>query len=87
MIKAEILQALHIAQYNISFSSTADDNDRFKRMSPDSVMARSYRESYTKVSYMLKYGIADYLKEQLIYDAKGVPFTFMFDETTTHKNR
>ena len=32
---------------------------------------------------MLKYGIADYLKKELLFDVKSVPYTFKFDETTT----
>ena len=37
------------------------------------------------MSYVLQYGIADFFKEELIYDVKCVPCTFMFDETTTQK--
>ena len=75
--RAEIVQALHVAQYIISFSSSAaDDNLRFQRMFPDSAIARSFSQSY---------GIADFLKEELIYDVKCIHFTFMFDETTTQK--
>ena len=32
---------------------------------------------------MLKYGIADFLKKDLLFDVRGVPYTFKFDETTT----
>ena len=46
-------------------------------MFPDSSIAASY-----KVPYILKFSIADHLKTQLIYDMKGVPYTFKFDETT-----
>ena len=83
VLKAEVLQALHVAQYNISFSSSADHSSLFKLMFPDSAIAACYRQSYSKIAYILKYGIADYLKEALLYDVKSVPFTFKFDETTT----
>ena len=52
-------------------------------MFPDSSIAVSYKRSYTKVSYILKFGIADLLKKQLTYDVNGVPYTLKFDETTT----
>ena len=52
-------------------------------MFPDSSITASCKQSYGKVSYILKFGIADHLKKQLIYDVKGVPYTFEFDKTTT----
>ena len=48
-------------------------------MFQDSSIAASYRQSYTKVSYILKFSIADHLKKQFI--------TFKFDETTTIKTK
>ena len=83
ILNAEILQVLHIAQYNISFSSATDHAALFQQMFPDSSIAATCKQSYTKVSYILKFGIADHLKKQLIYDVKGIPYTFKFDETTT----
>ena len=61
MLNAEILQVLHIAQYNISFLSTTNHAALFQQMFPDSLIAASYKQSYTKVSYILKFGIAAYL--------------------------
>ena len=78
-----ILQVLHIAQYNISFSSVTDHAALFQQMFPDSSIAASYKQSYTNVFYILRFGIADHLKKRLIYDTRGVPYTFKFDETTT----
>ena len=65
------------------FLSTTDHAALFQQMFPDSLTAASYKQSYTKVSYILKFGIAGHLKKQLIYDVNGVPYTFKFDETTT----
>ena len=36
-----------------------------------------------KVQYVIKFGIADYVKKKLINDAKDTPYSFLFDETTT----
>ena len=83
VLRAEILQALHVAQYNISFSSAVEHSRLFQSMFPDSAIAASYSQSYSKIAYMLKYGIADYLKNELLFDVKNVPYTFKFDETTT----
>ena len=83
ILNAGILQVLNIARYNISFSSAADHAALFHQMFPDSSIAASYKQFYTKVSHILKFTIADHLKKQLIYDVKVVPYTFKFDETTT----
>ena len=54
-------------------------------MFPDSAIAASYSysQSYSKIAYMLRYGIADYLQNELLFDVKNVPYTFKFHETTT----
>ena len=83
ILNAEILQVLHIAQYNISFSSATDHAALFQQIFPDSSIPASYKQSYTKVSYIFKFGVTDHLKKQLLYGVKVVLYTFKFDETTT----
>ena len=83
ILNAEILQVLHIARYNIPFSTATDHAALYQQIIPDSSITASYKQSYTKVSYILKFGIAGHLKKQLIYDVKSVPYTFKFDKTTT----
>ena len=34
------------------------------------------------MAYIVKYGLAEYFKEQVQLDLEGVPYTFKFDETT-----
>ena len=80
--KAEVLQALHFVNKNLSFASTRDDNDRFRSLFPDSTIAKSYRMSNAKAQYLVKFGIANYLKKKLIYDVNNTPNSFLFDETT-----
>ena len=45
-------------------------------------MAKGYQQSDSKIQYVIKYGIADHLKKQLIYGVKNTPYSFLFDETT-----
>ena len=45
-------------------------------------MAKGYQQSDSKIQYVMKYGIADHLKKQLIYGVKNTPYSFLFDETT-----
>ena len=77
--KAELYQALHVAEYNHSFSSTKDDSKRFKLMFPNDAIAQGYNQGETKVKYNLQFGIAPYCKEKLIYDVRRRPFSFKFD--------
>ena len=81
--KAEILQALKTVQSNYSFYSADGDNERFVLMFPDSEIAKSYRQSSTKIAYVIQHGIVPYLFDSIIANIKDKPFRFMFDETTT----
>ena len=82
ILKAEILQALHMVEKNHSFAPAKGYSDRFELMFPDNTIAKGYQQSDSKVQYVIKYGVADHLKKQLIYDVKNTPYPFLFDETT-----
>ena len=84
-LKAEILQALHMVEKNRSFASAKGDSDRFKLMFPDSSIAKGYQQSDSKSQYVIKYGIADHLKKQLIYVVKNAPYSFLFQVATNSK--
>ena len=49
-----------------SFASAKGDSGRFKLMFRDSTLGKGYQQSDSKVEYVIKYGIADHLKKQLI---------------------
>jgi len=83
IIRAETLHALHYVQYNYSYSSSSAQSELYKEMFPDSVIARSFTGGYTKLAYIVKYGLSLYFEEMVKQDIEGVPFTFKFDETTT----
>ena len=36
----------------------------------------------TKVAYMIKFSIAQYIRRKLIKEVADTPFSFLFDETT-----
>ena len=65
-----------------SFASAKGDSDRFNLMFPGSIFAKGYQQSDSKVQYVVKYGITDHLKKQLIGDVKNTPYSLLFDETT-----
>ena len=63
ILNAEIYQALKFADGNYSFASASDDSSRFKLMFPDSDIAKGYRQSATKLKYVIVHGIAPFFKE------------------------
>lgn len=83
LLNAEILQALNIVDTNQSFSSSNGDSERFRRMFPDSQIAAKYSQEETKSKYVIQFGLAPYVKEELINEVKKTPYSFKFDESTT----
>ena len=51
-------------------------------MFPGSAIAQGYEQSDMKGLYVIKYGIAEHIKEGLINDAATAPYSYLFDETT-----
>ena len=74
-----------MVEKNHSFASAKGDSERFKLMFLGSTIAKDYRQSDSKVQYVIKYGIVDHLKKQMIYIVKNTPYSFLFDETTNSK--
>ena len=68
VVKAEILQALEYVECNYSFATAEKDSERFKAMSPESEIAKNYRQGETKVRYHIQFGIASYIKDLLVKD-------------------
>ena len=79
---AVIDRALNVVENNISFNLCDEDNDLYRRMSPDSNIAKNYCQGRGKVKYVIQFGISPYIRELVQSDLQGQPFTFYFDETT-----
>ena len=47
-------------------------------MFPDSEIAKSYSKGETKVKYVIQFGIAPYIKQQILDDVKGKFNIFLF---------
>ena len=65
IIKAEIIWSLHVSVENNSFRSCDSIGGTFKAMFPDSVVAKKFSLSRTKVSYMLSDGIGPAFHQQI----------------------
>ena len=82
VVKAEILQTLHVVDKSYSFSSCAYDLCRFKEMFPDSDIAKNSKQSETKIKYSIQFGIAPYVKRLIKEDIHGTFFCSKCDEAT-----
>ena len=82
ILNAEILQALNMVDKNHSFSSANGDSDRLKKMFPDSQIAAKYSQEETKSKYVVQFGLAPFVKDELSTDVQKTPYSFKFDETT-----
>ena len=83
VVLAEILQVLHVVDANQSFASVGGDSERFKCMFPGSKVAAKYAQQADKLRYVIVYGLAPYVKELMLKDAKETFFTYKLYETTT----
>jgi hypothetical protein len=78
-----ILRALNVVEKGHSFNSCNGDNELYAKMFPDSAVAANYKMKRTKCEYVLEFGILPHIKDLILNDVTGSPFTFHFDETTT----
>ena len=83
LLKAEIIGCMDIVNTNTPFSVVNDDNAKYQLMFPDSEIAKSYAQKADKIKYMMQFGIALVIRDIILDDLKGKPFSFLFDETTT----
>ena len=70
-IRAEIIESLHKAEYNHSFSSSSD-GERFQLIFPGHPAALNYQCSSMKTAYLLRYGISEFVFEELKQDAANM---------------
>lgn len=83
VIVSEILWTIKCCVSGFSFSSNEGLTDVFKLMFHDSKIASNYQMSYTKMQYVLEFGIMPFIKENILSDFRETAFTIKFDETFT----
>ena len=85
-LKAEILWVLKYVMSHFSFNSSTDITDILKAMFPDSAVAQKMKIGPNKLSYLIFYAIAPYLKQQLLVELKGTQcFVISFDESINNE--
>ena len=87
--KAEALWAMKTADGHFPFSTSENLPGLFREMFPDSVIAKQFSMSSTKVSYLLSHGLGPLFADKLTQDIidSGTFYTLYFDETTTVQNK
>ena len=83
--KAEICSCFNKIDSNSSVRAADADNEKYRKMFPDSAIANSYKQKSDKVKYMLQFGVAPFMRSVILNKLKWLPFSFRFDETTTSK--
>ena len=79
---AELLYALNMVYNCASFNSLNDCGSLFRKMFPDSKIGISITLARTKATYIVKFGVAPFVKEKLVADLSLVDkVVIMFDES------
>lgn len=88
-LKAEVLWTLHTIAKHHSYNGNEGVSALFKYMFPDSDIANSFSCGADKTAYIAKFGLAVYIKEELVSKVNKSPFELMFDESLneTTKNK
>ena len=81
--KAEMIELLDLVGKNQSFSSCNGDGEKYRKMFPDSNIAKQFNQQEAKAKHTIQFGIAQYVKAKLILDVSKKPFSFKFDQTAT----
>ncbi|KAL6459284.1 hypothetical protein MHYP_G00327560 [Metynnis hypsauchen] len=88
-LKAEVLWVLHTISRHHSYTSNDDIHTVFRGMFPDSELAKTFTCGRDKTAYLVRFGLAPYIKKQLISRVNEDSFVIMFDESLnrTTKNK
>ena len=79
---AEIKYSMKVVQSHFSFQSCIDLSKLFYDMFPDSEIAQKFQQGKSKCAYLVNYGMAPFVKDQLVKNIVASPFcTISFDES------
>ena len=59
------------------------DGEKYRKMFPDSNIAKQFNQQEAKAKHTIQFGIAQYEKAKLILDVSKKPFSFKFNQTAT----
>ena len=81
-LEAEIRWVLNTVYSKHSMNSSSNSGELFRKMFPDSDIAKSFQCGRTKAGYVATYGLAPYFRSELLSILSNVPYyTVSFDES------
>ena len=79
---AEIIWAMKVVFSHFSYKSCTDIEKLFRKMFPDSQIAKEFTCGASKCAYIVCYGLAPYFRSQLLDQIRGVnAFVILLDES------
>ena len=83
VLRAEVLWSIKVVLSHFSVNSCTGMPELFRSMFPDSSIAKEFKISKTKCSYIIRFGLAPYFKELLMKKLKEADckFVISFDES------
>lgn len=82
ILTSEIYWSLHVALNHQSFRSNDNISTLFKKMFPDSEIAKQFTCGRKKCSYLINFGLAPYFSNELISKLQKVShYVILFDES------
>ncbi|XP_066933369.1 uncharacterized protein [Clytia hemisphaerica] len=82
ILRAEAVHSLFYVNRNIPYSCSTEQTEIFKSIFPCELL-KSFTCGATKMSYLVKHGLAPFFEKEIMDDIDSTPFGFKFDETTT----
>ena len=86
-LKAQTMWVLQTVAKHNSYNSNEGISDVFRAMFPDSDIASKFSCRYNKTAYIAKFGLAVFIKAELIAKANKSAFVLMFDESLNESTK
>lgn len=86
-LKSEVLWVMNTAYRHNSFSSNKKVGQLFAKMFPDSKIAKNFTCGENKTSYMVKSGLAPYVRAQLVKSLGDDNYVLSFNESLNQTTR
>ena len=84
---AEVLWVLNTVSHHNSYNSNLNINSVFAEMFPDSELAKTFTCGKDKTAYFVRFGLAPYIKTELISKVNEDAFVIMFDESMNRSTK
>ncbi|XP_041668456.1 uncharacterized protein LOC121526132 isoform X4 [Cheilinus undulatus] len=86
-LKSEVLWILNTVVKHQSYNSNEGIGELFRSMFPDSQIASTFASGKDKTAYITCFGLAPFIKNELICSVNKSFFVLMFDETLNHATK